>query len=53
MYYDCVHTILMQPISYENLSKELQKEQLEDAINNIRNKKKDFKLYNSTHKCRK
>lgn len=50
MFYDCVHTISMQPTCYENLSKKLQKEQLNDAINNIRNKKRDFKLYNSTHK---
>ena len=50
MYYDCVHTILMQPTSYMNLSKVIQKEELNNAVNDIRNKKKDFKLYNSTHK---
>ena len=50
MYYDSVHTILMQPTCYMNLSKVLQKEELNNAVNDIRNKKKDFKLYNSTLK---
>ena len=46
MYYDCVHTILKQPESYENLSKEFQKEQLNDAISNMKKKIKKRKISN-------